>query len=188
MSAADPHISPEERTKVLAWLEQSEREFLAAIDPVADDQWSWKPAPDRWTLGAVAEHIVLSEALLFGNVQKALASPPNDAWHEQTDSRTRFIERVLAPRLGKAVAPHSIEPRHRMTHAAVKHRFQIQRKEICKFAAETNLPIKQHTVDHPLAVFGTLNAYQWLIYVPLHTMRHEKQMTEVKCTTGYPGR
>ena len=36
------------------------------------------------------------------------------------------------------------------------------------------------------AVFGTLNAYQWLIYIPLHNLRHEKQIAEVKATKGYP--
>jgi hypothetical protein len=186
-STADPHMSPEERTRVLDWLEQSRIEFLALIDNVTEPQWTWHPEPNRWTLGAVAEHIVLAEALLFGNVQKALALPPNFAWHEQAERRTKFIERVLAPRLGKAVAPLAIEPRDRMTATQVRQRFEAQRAEIVKFAAETALPLKQHTVDHPFPVFGTLNAYQWLIYVPLHTMRHGKQIAEVKATAGYPG-
>jgi hypothetical protein len=48
--------------------------------------------------------------------------------------------------------------------------------------------LKQYTVEHPFPVFGTLNAYQWLIYVPLHTMRHDKQIAEVKATAGYPAK
>jgi hypothetical protein len=36
------------------------------------------------------------------------------------------------------------------------------------------------------AFFGTLNGYHWLIYAPLHTMRHDKQIAEVKGTAGYP--
>ena len=31
-----------------------------------------------------------------------------------------------------------------------------------------------------------LNGYQWLIYAPLHTMRHDKQIAEVKATPEYP--
>jgi hypothetical protein len=31
-----------------------------------------------------------------------------------------------------------------------------------------------------------LNAYQWLIYLPLHTERHDKQIAEVKASPGYP--
>jgi len=48
------------------------------------------------------------------------------------------------------------------------------------------VPLKEHTVDHPFPVFGTLNAYQWLIYVPLHNMRHDQQIAEVKASPGFP--
>ena len=186
MATPDPRISPEERLTLIDWLRQSHTEFLSMIDGVKDHQWTWRPDAGRWTLGSVAEHIVLSEALLFGNVQKALASPPNNEWFELTDARTKFIHRVLAPRLGKATAPLALEPRDRMTPADVRERFEAQRQSIVKFAEETDLPIKQHTLDHPMPVFGTLNAFQWLIYVPLHTMRHDKQIAEVKATPGYP--
>jgi hypothetical protein len=28
--------------------------------------------------------------------------------------------------------------------------------------------------------------YQWLIHLPLHTMRHDRQIAEVKAAAGYP--
>jgi hypothetical protein len=71
LCAADAHMTAEERMKVKSWLEESRREFLAAIDGVTVEQWKWKPAPERWSVGETAEHIVLAEALLFGNVEKA---------------------------------------------------------------------------------------------------------------------
>jgi hypothetical protein len=30
-----------------------------------------------------------------------------------------------------------------------------------------------------------LNGYHWLIYAPLHMMRHDKQIAEVKATPGH---
>ena len=106
--AADAHMTAEERTKVMNWLDESRKEFLASIDGVTEEQWKWKPAPERWSVGETAEHIVLAEALLYGTVQKAIASPPNPAWEEKTKGKTEFIERVMAPRLGKASAPEPI--------------------------------------------------------------------------------
>ena len=41
---------------------------------------------------------------------------------------------------------------------------------------------------HPFPVFGPLNAYDWLIYVPLHTIRHSRQIVEVQQTAGYPAK
>jgi hypothetical protein len=184
--AADAHMTTEERTKVLHWLEESSQELHAAIDGVTEEQWTWKPAPERWSVGETAEHIVLAEAMLFENVKKAVSSPMNPAWAEQTKGKTEFIERVMAPRLGKAQAPEPIVPRNGMTLTQVKERFDQQRAEIVKFASDATVALKEHTVEHPFPVFGTLNAYQWLIYVPLHTERHDKQIAEVKATEGYP--
>lgn len=184
--AADARMTTEDRSKVLHWLDESRQEFLAAIDGVSEEQWKWKPAPERWSVGETAEHIVLAEAMLFANVKKAVSSPANPAWEEQTKGKTELIERVMAPRLGKAQAPEAIVPRNGLTLTQVKERFVKQRVEIVKFASDTNLALKEYTVDNPFPVFGTLNAYQWLIYVPLHTERHDKQIAEVKATAGYP--
>ncbi len=184
MFAADARMTPEERTKVLHWLEESRREFLSALDGVTEQQWKWKPAPDRWSIAEVAEHIVLAEASQFGNVSKAIASRANADWEETTKGKTAMLEAILAPRLGKAKAPERLVPKGDMTPAQVKERFEKQRVEIVRFASETDIPLKQHTLDN--AFFGTLNGYQWLIYAPLHTMRHEKQIAEVKATAGYP--
>jgi hypothetical protein len=182
--AADARMTAQERTQVLNWLDESRKEFLAAIDGLTDQQWKWKPAPDRWSVGEVAEHVVLAEAGQFANVKKAIASAPDPAWEAKTKGKTETLVRVLAPRLGKAQAAEAIVPKGGMTAAQVKERFEKQRAEIVKFAAETDAPLKQSTVDNPF--FGPLNGYQWLIYAPLHTMRHDKQIAEVKATAGYP--
>jgi hypothetical protein len=188
LCAADAHMAAEERTKVMNWMEESRKEFLAAIDGLTEEQWKWKPAPGRWSVGETAEHIVLAEEALFGNVQKAIASPANPDWEEKTKGKTEFIERVMAPRLGKATAPDPIVPKGTLTQTEVRERFLKQRDAIEKFAATTQVELKKYTVEHPFPVFNTLNAYQWLIYVPLHTERHDKQIAEVKATPGYPAK
>ncbi len=71
---ADARMTTEERTKVLGWLAESRKEFLAAIDEVDEAQWKWKPAPERWSVGEVAEHNGVAEYTLFRNVQKALSA------------------------------------------------------------------------------------------------------------------
>ena len=186
LCAADAHMTAEERMKVKSWLEESRQEFLAAIDGVTAEQWKWKPAPERWSVGETAEHVVLAEGLLFGNVEKAIRSPKNAEWEEKTKGKTEFIEKVMAPRLGKATAPEPLVPSGKLTQTEVREKFLAQRGEIETFAAKTDVALKEHTLEHPFPVFNTLNAYQWLIYVPLHTMRHDKQIAEVKATTGYP--
>lgn len=175
-----------ERAKVLNWLEESHREFLAAIEGLTDEQWNWKPAPERWSVCDAAEHIVAAEDLLFDRVRTAIASGPDPHWERTTSGKTEFIEQVMAPRLGKAHAPEVLVPKGTATAAQLRERFEKQRAEIVDFAKSTSVALNEYTLDHPFPVFGTLNAYQWLIYLPLHTMRHDKQIEEIKAARGYP--
>ena len=55
-----------------------------------------------------------------------------------------------------------------------------------KFVEDTKLPLKEHLAEHPFPIFNPLNAYQWVLYIPLHNMRHDKQIEEVKATPGFP--
>jgi hypothetical protein len=184
--AEDAHMSDWERKKALDWLQESRQEFFASIEGVNEEQWKWKPAPDRWSVGETAEHIVLAEALLFNFLERALNSPANLDWEEQTRGKTELLERIMAPRLGKATAPPPIVPTGRLTQVQVRIDFEKQREKIEKFTRDTQLALKEHTAVHPFPVFGTLNAYQWLIFAPLHTQRHYKQIAEVKASPGYP--
>jgi len=183
---SSPHVSADERRQVLDWVDESSQEFLAATSDVSDAQWTWKAASDRWSVGETAEHVVLAERLLFNFVRKAIAAPPNRAWREQTDGKTELLIRVMPSRQGKAVAPDPIVPHETLTCAEVITRFKTQRLEIGEFARETQVALKEHTAVHPFPMFGTLNAYQWLIYILLHTIRHAKQIADVKRTLGYP--
>src|SRR5207244_13014890 len=110
LAAADPHMTADERAKVLNWLEDSRKQFLASIDGVSDAQWKWKPAPDRWSVGEVAEHIVLSEASQFAKVKAALAAPAAPDWEAKTKGKTEIIETVMAPRVGRVQTPETLVP------------------------------------------------------------------------------
>ncbi len=184
--ATDPHMTAEERAKAVKYLEDSRAEFLAAIDGVSDAQWRWKPAPAKWSVGECAEHIVMSEEMMWGKIQGALSSPVNAEWEQQTKGKTEMIEMVMAPRLGRVSAPEPLVPKGDMTKAEAKARFEKQHATLIKFARETSADIKEHTAEHPFAMFNPLIAYQWLLYAPLHTMRHDKQIAEVKAAAGYP--
>ena len=182
----NPLLSADERACALDLFEDSQREFFEALDGVSEAQWKWKPAPEQWSVGETAEHIVLAESLLFASVRRAVDSPPNADWADQTKGKTEVVTRVVPSRTGKAAAPERIVPRAGLTPAQVKERFAEQRAEIVRFTRETRVALKEHTLAHPFPIFGMLHAYQWLLYVPLHTLRHNRQIAEVKAAPGYP--
>ncbi|MFN0118934.1 MAG: DinB family protein [Blastocatellia bacterium] len=185
-TGANPNMTKEEREMVLKLLREARQETLDAIKNVSEAQWTFKPAPEKWSVGEVAEHIFMAEGALFSRVEEALAAPLNPEWEAKTKGKTEFLLDVMAPRKGRAQAPESIVPTGKMTKTEFLKKYEEARAGTMKFAQATDKPLKGHTAEHPFKVFNTLNAYQWLIYIPLHNQRHNKQIAEVMANPVYP--
>ena len=186
LHAADPSMTQKERDQVIQLLKDSQQEFVKAVTDLTDEQWRWKPSPERWSVGEVAEHVMLAETALFSKMQEAIDKPANPDWEQKTKGKTELLLQVMAPRLGKAKSPEEIVPAGKLTRAEVMSGFAKVRARTLAFAEETQIALKEHTSEHPFQFFNTLNGYQWLIYIPLHNMRHDKQIEEVKATAGFP--
>lgn len=185
--ASDPKLTKEERDRVIKALVDSQRELMGMIESLTDEQWNFRPAPFKWTIGQTAEHIALGEGLLFSAVERALAAPVNPNWEAKTANKMQVIEGPMAGRQGRAKAPDPIQPIGKnMSRAEIMKLLKESRAKTMKFAQETNADLKSHTLDHPFPIFGTLNAYQWLMYVPGHNFRHNKQIAEIKANPNFP--
>ncbi|MEK7833299.1 MAG: DinB family protein, partial [Acidobacteriota bacterium] len=160
LASDEGKLTSEERAKAIKWMKDSQAETLAALEKLSDEQLKFKPAPDKWSILEVAEHIMMAEGLLFGAVQGAVAAKPNPDWEAKTKGKAELLEDVLAGRKGKASAPESIVPSGKLTRQEVIAKFKEARARTLKFAEENQAPLKAHTFDHPLPIFGTLNAYQ----------------------------
>jgi DinB superfamily len=178
-------MTAEERAHVIQLLKVSEMGYLSSIADVNQVQWNWNPEPGRWSVGQTAEHIMQSEVILSRRLEQAIESPANPDWQRKTAGKAELLERVMADRGQTAMAPEPTRPRGLFKEEVVR-RFKDVRAQIIKFAEEIQVPLEEYTAEHPFPAFGTLNAYQWLLLVPLHNMRHDRQIAEVKATPGYP--
>jgi len=192
MQAATPQasLSDQERRQLLDLIAESQETFLGLLAGVSDEQWDFKSDPDRWSIGECAEHIMRSNESLFASAKEALDSEPDPNWFEKTKGKTEFLVRVMPNRnaggAGGATAPQEVRPTGDVSRAEIVQRFRALYKEIGALALKSEGPVKSHTKKHSFPAFGDLNAYDWAIYVPLHTIRHSKQMIEVMETNGYP--
>ena len=185
--AADARITDEERAKLVKYLRDSQSEFLGMIKGVSDAQWRWKPGPDRWSVGECAEHIAIAEGFLFAMARKAMSGPSDPDWETKTKGKTEFLERVLPDRSRKVQAPEPLQPGGiTLTRDQVIAKFNEARGNTIRFAETTQLPLREHITPGPFAALDPLNAYHFVLYIPLHNLRHDKQIAEVKATPGYP--
>lgn len=187
-TATDPRITPEERAKLVKYLRDSEQQFVALLDGVSDDQWVWKPAPERWSVAEVARHIVISEDYLFDQASLAMKNPADAEWEAKTAAKTALLERALPDRSRKVQAPEPLNPLGSgpMSRDEVLKAFRAKRARTIQFAESTNLPLREHLTKGLFPIFDPLNAYQFVLYIPLHNIRHNQQIAEVKASADYP--
>jgi|SRR5512143_1260913 uncharacterized damage-inducible protein DinB len=185
--SGDGKLTPEEKAKAIKMLMDSQNEFLSYVEKLSDAQWNARPIPFKWTVGETAEHIALAEGLLFSAMERALAAPINPDWETKSAGKEAILDNILAGRKGKAQAPEPIQPlKRKMSRTEIMTLFKEGRAKTLKFIETTDQPLKAHTLDHPFPIFGTLNAYQWLLYIPAHNLRHNKQIAEVMSNPAFP--
>ncbi|HXM44077.1 MAG TPA: DinB family protein [Bryobacteraceae bacterium] len=179
MHPSDPGLTREERAHVVRLLHDSENEFVALTAGLTHAQWNWQAAPGHWPVQHTAEHLVLGEAAMLARIEQALAAPPNADWEEHSARKSGFIARVLPDRHRKAAAPETLRPHGHWTCEETIARYKEGRARTLRFAEEVDRPLKAHSAEHPFPVFNMLNAYHWLLYIPLHNARHNRQIAEV---------
>ena len=173
------------RKVLLDHLRQSSSEFLDSVKTLTPEQWSYKPSAERWSVAECAEHIALSEDFIRDIVEdKLLAAAPTP---ERVGERRTIDAKVLAmvtDRSYKAKAPEPLVPSRKFAtpEAALQH-FQESRAKTAALAKSRD-DLRERAGPHP--VFKELDAYQWLLFLSSHTMRHTAQIREVKADAGFP--
>jgi uncharacterized damage-inducible protein DinB len=187
---AEPQTAPtlltaQEREFALQQFQTTHDNFLKSIAGLSQKQWTFKPAPDRWSVAEVAEHITVSESTIFGLVQKTMQSPAAPEKREQVKGKDQMILQRLPDRSHKAQAPEMLRPTGRWaTEADLTKAFEDSRKANMDYIRTTNDDLRDHFFDHP--VFGTLDDYQWLLLISAHSARHTAQILEVKADPNFP--
>ncbi len=183
-TSPDPHLTDAERQELVELLESSERELLELVDGVTGDDWSRKPAPDKWSVGDVVEHLMLSEGLLMETIEATLATEPRADWAAVSAGKEERIHGFMSDRSLKASAPGPLEPTGEPSREALLEGFAAARAKSLDFLRDTDKPLKQHLQPHPAEFFGELNAAQWVLFLGAHNQRHNQQIVEVKETLG----
>ena len=69
-----------DKVHALQYLEATKKEVLDATKGLSEAQWKFKPAPDRWSVAQVMEHIAASEDFIRDGLikEKVMVSPPGE--------------------------------------------------------------------------------------------------------------
>ena len=179
-------LTAQEREAALKSFQTTRDNFLKSIAGLSQKQWTFKPAPDRWSVAEVAEHITVSESALSGLVQKQIMqSPATPQRRDEVKGKDEIVLEKVPDRNHKAQAPEFLRPTGRWaTEAELTKAFEESRAANMDYIRTTNDDLRDHFFDHP--VLGTLDAYQWMLLISAHSARHTAQIEEVKADPNFP--
>jgi len=176
-------LTQTDRDRVIAELTESRQQFLDSVAGLSAAQWAFKPDEKTWSIAECAEHIAISEDLIFGNVSKMMQSPAEpDKKSAVTDD---FILKAVVDRSHKFQAPEVLKPTHRFatTQEIIDH-FKQSRERTIAYVRDTQDDLRAHFGDPP--VLKTLDGYQWILLLSSHSRRHTAQLNEVKTNPDFP--
>src|SRR5260370_5249003 len=183
VAAAGQSLLEAEREQSMQYLTESRDGVVDAVKGLSETQWKFKPAPDRWSAAEIVEHLALIEDVLveniFGNIDKQPA-PNADRDAKQVDA---MILAKVPDRSTKFQAPPSVTPTGRWTHADALEHYIAGRAQTVTLLKSTP-DLRQHPINHP--ALGSLDGYQWVLAVAAHSVRHTKQILEVKADPNFP--
>jgi hypothetical protein len=185
-AAPTPTLSAAERENALKSLQATHDAFLQSISGLSEKQWTFKAAPDRWSIAEVSEHIAVAESMIFGLVQtKFMPGPPTPEKRAEVKVTDEVILERVPDRSRKAQAPEFLKPTGRFAdRAAVTKAFEDARAKTMDYVRTTTDDLRDHFGPHPM--LGTMDAYQWILLISAHSERHTKQIEEVKADPNFP--
>ena len=177
-----------ERDRVLSALHGSNKMFRDAVAGLSSTQWTFKPAPDRWSIAQIAEHLALVENGVFQLITvQGLQSQDTPANRSDQARKDELIIKALPDRTQKLQAPEKYQPSGQFKSGEeAAGAFLAASAKCAAYIRETQDSLRGHLLTHP--AYGPLDLHQWFLLLAGHAERHTAQILEVKADPNYPKR
>jgi len=179
-------VTQADKDRALAYLESTKKGVVDATKGLSDAQWNFKPAPDRWSIAEVMEHLAAAEDMIRGmdqeQVMKTPAIPPRDPAELQKIDAGVMAQ--VPDRSHKISAPEPLRPTNRFGSPADAEKHFVESRAVTEEYLKTTPDLRAHATDSPMGV--KLDGYEWVLLIAAHSERHSKQMLEVKADPNFP--
>ena len=184
--AAQSGLSKDDRKYLVDYIQKSGDNLHKAVKDLNDEQWRFKPAPDKWSVAEVVEHIAKTEDFFHQLVTENVLA--KEATPEKKKATRADDEKIIAgvtDRSKPAQAPDLLRPTGEWTNKAEAMKaYEAAHAKLLELAKTTDKDLRAYFT--PFGPMGDTDAYQILIYNSGHTARHTKQIEEVKANANFP--
>lgn len=191
--AAEPKSNPTDLEQGKLYLQQTRDYAIGATKGLSDAQWNFKPAPDRWSIAEIVEHMVLAQELALGPIRAQLAKAGAVSTSMEPKQVDQLVLAKMPDRSVKFQAPEILQPTGRWTGPVALERLKKNYAQLTQYL-ESTPDLRQHAIEAlPIQAMSngavkTMDGYQWVLAMAAHVERHTKQILEVKADPRYPAR
>ena len=176
-------LTSTEREQAARYLAATQDRMAETMKGLSDAQWNFKPAPDRWSIAEVMEHLAIIEGRI-GEIVGKLGEAPVDAPDRNVKQVDAFVLADVPSRYPRITAPERVAPSGRCTGAEALERFLRSRVQTLELLASSP-HLRGRVLPHP--IYGPWDGYQWILAAGGHCARHTGQILEVKAHSNFPG-
>lgn len=186
--STQPHaLTASERTAAVDLLTESSWALRSATTALTDRQWRFEPAPGRWAIADIVDHLARSEDAVFQLVTAQLLQTPAVPPERRSTLKDLAVILAVQNRQVRFQAAELVRPTRSWTDPAdLLREFGARRGATINFLTNTTDDLRGRVADHP--VLGVIDAYQWFLFLGAHTLRHVDQLLEVKAEATKQGR
>ncbi len=177
-SFANP-MNQVEREHLVAHLEMTQAWLTDEVASLSAAQLNFRPAPDRWTIAEVVQHLAIAEPNYWKLLHDSLQQPPKKFDKRATDADVLWygIDRTQHQK----TSPDENPKDQKIDAALALKTFLTMHAQLLDMARSTNEDLRGHAVPE----WG-VDAYQCLLEISTHEQRHILQIREIKASQGFP--
>ncbi len=181
----DASLGSKERKFAVQHLKETKANLLKSVKGLSEAQLNYKPAADRWSVKECFYHIILAENGLWAMFEATMKTPATPEKRSEIKVTDEEIVKMISNRSQKAKAAEPMLPGkatwQNMTEAMAA--FKASRGGHLKYVKSTTEDLRNHVFQLP---FGSIDGYQFLLFMSAHSDRHTQQINEVKADPNFP--
>ena len=169
-------------SEIFDHIDGERQRLLRAVEGLSEEEQHFRPAPDRWSVAQLCEHLSIVEGNVAGLLGKVLGKAEESGARRADGapfaavSIEEFAERT---RDVKLTAPESVRPGD--SRPLADSLAALGRSRAALHSLRPRIERADgHTLRFPHPAWGTLNLYQWLLFVAAHESRHLAQIEALK--------
>lgn len=173
--------------ELLQHLDATRVVLRAAVDGVPATLRETRPTADRWSVAEVLEHLTRVEdgitRLLTARLGEARASGQVTTGADTSSIVGALNHDLILDRTRTIVAGERVAPRGELDAAAALEKLDATREKLRELVLEHDgTTLGAFSMPHP--AFGTIDGYQWFLFIGTHEARHAAQIREIGTQLG----